>query len=130
MIRFLFVGERRSATALARGVTWVDGRLCGSTLHRALRAAGIDPHADCLFLNLFRDDDPADWTPKRGVLAAARIWRQSAGGPVVALGARVARVLERAGVEHVRLTHPAARGSIRKTERYQAHVAAVLGGAA
>jgi hypothetical protein len=40
----------------------------------------------------------------------------------VALGRRVSSELARRDVDHVALVHPAARGRIRKRERYIAHV--------
>lgn len=126
-MRYLFLGERRSATAIAKGVTWTDGRLCANTLHRALRDAGVDPKA-CLFDNLFRDDAPADWTPDLEVLAMAYRWYVLTGAPVVALGKRVGAVLERNGIPHLKLTHPAARGRIRRFDRYRAHVRDTLVG--
>ena len=52
------------------------------------------------------------------------------GLPIVGMGRLVQRTLERAGVPHLRLVHPAARGAIRARAAYQAHVAAVLGWAA
>ncbi|HVA85589.1 MAG TPA: hypothetical protein VNF73_04615 [Candidatus Saccharimonadales bacterium] len=54
---FVFVGERRSATAIVRGLQWEDGRLSARTLHDALSAIGLDPRTQH-FLNLFRDDTP------------------------------------------------------------------------
>ena len=129
MTRYLFVGERRSPTAIARGWTWESGRLCADTLHRALRAAGIEPSTECEFANLFRDDAPADWSPDLDALALVYRWYVLHGGLVVALGRRVAAVLERNGIPHRVLTHPAARGAIRKSCRYREHVAEVLGAA-
>jgi hypothetical protein len=48
------------------------------------------------------------------------------GVPLVALGRRVEAALARDGLPHRFLIHPAARGAIRRRDRYQAHVAAVL----
>jgi hypothetical protein len=46
---------------------------------------------------------------------------------VVAMGCKVQRALDRAGLVHRPLIHPATRGAIRTRAVYQAHVAAVLG---
>jgi hypothetical protein len=124
---FVFVGERRSARALALGATWEDGRLAARTLHEALRAAGHDP-LQALYVNLFADGAPG-WEPLPEVLARLRSLALS-GVVVVGLGRRVQAALSRAGVPHRALTHPAARGRIRSRARYRAHVAEVLGSTA
>lgn len=117
---WLFIGERRSATAQRMGVTWADGRLCAKNLHEALRAIGIDP-ATCEYGNAFDDDGNRNLLD----LVRARV-HASHGGLVVALGLKAARELAHLGVPHRILTHPAARGAIRKRERYHAHVADIL----
>lgn len=121
---FVFLGEKRSDRAIQMGVTWEDGRLAAKTLHEALLATGIDP-ADQRFLNVFCDGETL--VPNAVSLAEARRLA-SAGVQLVALGRLVERELRRAGLPHRAMVHPAARGAIRKRERYQAHVAAVLGG--
>lgn len=120
MVRLLFIGERRSPTAIRLNVTWSDGRLCAKTLHDALRAAGISPAA-CEYGNVFEDDGSDNALDLIRAYVHARH-----GGLVVALGATAARVLARRRIPHLALTHPAARGAIRKTERYRAHVADTL----
>jgi hypothetical protein len=122
----LFVGERRSPRAMAMGVDWTHGRLSAKTLHDALRAIGIDP-SEQLYVNLFRDPpSPLQVEPK----ALEKLTLHCLGGrPVIALGKKVAAFLERFGIHHVALVHPAARGSIRRTENYQAHVAVMLSSA-
>jgi hypothetical protein len=119
----VFVGERRSPRAIKLGVKWEDGRLSGKTLFDALRAAGIEPTAH-LYLNLFREEPGRriDRAALRRVRALAR-----QGLLVVGLGCKVQRALDHAGVAHRPLTHPAARGAVRRRAVYQAHVAAVLG---
>jgi hypothetical protein len=121
-MRLLFIGERRSATAQRMGVTWADGRLCAKNLHEALAAAGIDP-VRCEYGNVFEDDGSSNLLD----LVRARV-HANHGGLVVALGVQAARELARIGIPHRTLTHPAARGAIRKRERYQEHVASVLVG--
>jgi len=121
--RFVFVGERRSPRARSLGVRWEHGRLSGKTLFDALRAAGVEPGDQC-YLNLFREP------PGRGVdrVALRRVRELAAAGVlVVGMGCKVQTGLDRAGVGHVRLVHPAARGLIRTRAVYQAHVATVLG---
>jgi hypothetical protein len=115
---FLFVGERRSPTAVRLGVSWGDGRLAAAPLFEALDALGVCPSAQ-LFTNLFPDEGPLVAQP--AVLEAVRT-ASRAGLTVVALGRRVARALEAAGPPYVCLIHPAARGLIRKRERYLEHV--------
>jgi hypothetical protein len=117
----MFVGERRSPTAIERGWTWESGRLCADTLHRALRALGLDP-TEQRYRNLWRDDGALDPT----TVVLAEVFARQPKCVIVALGRKVHRELTRLGIPHRALAHPAARGRIRKTERYQAHVREVL----
>jgi len=119
---YCFVGERQSPLAAARGWHWQDGRVCAGTLQRALLACGIEPSQQ-VWLNLW---DTPGIGPCREPPAVAVLVERAAGRQIVALGRLVHRELERASVEHVTLTHPAARGAIRATEVYQEHVRAVL----
>lgn len=124
----LFVGERRSTAAVRLGVRWEDGRLAARTLHAALRAAGIDPAAQ-VYANLFADPAPGDSVAPFVVAAPIRAQLHAAaalGVPLVALGRRVGAALARDGLSHRFLIHPAARGAIRRRDRYRAHVAAEL----
>lgn len=132
MQRFVFVGERPSPRADAIGATWQNGRLCAKNLREALVAAGLDPDHH-RYLNLWAVPGIGGRGAKNAhdelaeAMAALNILGLAGGGyRVVALGALVARALTKRGIPHVRLTHPAARGSIRKTERYQAHVREIL----
>lgn len=124
--RFVFVGERQSPKAARTGATWQNGRLAARTLHDVLRAIGVEPEAQA-FLNLWSAPGlgPAKQPPRRQSIAAVRRAVRE-GLCVVALGNLVARELERAKVPHVRMVHPAARGLIRKRERYVEHARAVL----
>ena len=106
-------------------VTWQDGRLAAKPLHTALRACGISPVAQ-IYLNLFRTHGPL--TVKQTALRRLRRVER-AGLTIVALGRRVAQALDAAGIPHLRLVHPAARGPMRKTTRYCAHVRATLSAA-
>lgn len=121
--RFLFVGERRSRRAIQLGVRWEHGRLCARTLHAALRAIGLDPEEQ-RYVNLYFDAEP----PALDEAVLARLRALAAEGvEIVGLGRLVHRALDRAGVDHRQLIHPAARGAIRARAAYQAHVASVLG---
>jgi hypothetical protein len=122
MTRLLFIGECRSLTAKSKGWTWEDGRLAAKPLFEALEAMGVNPK-DHEYTNLWMDTSPP-------VIAANKFeWlrmKQTSGSVLVALGKRVSGQLEFFGVDHVALVHPAARGKIRKRERYHAHVKKTL----
>lgn len=120
---YVFVGEKRSDTAIRRGWTWLDGHLAARTLHRALKNVGLDPQWH-VYMNLFRDGDGYEL-----VLFEVDMLRSLAGQgyTVVGMGRRVQAELERLGIEHRKLVHPAARGSIRASAEYDRHVAFVLG---
>jgi hypothetical protein len=120
--KLLFVGECRSLTAQRKGWTWKDGRLAAKPLFEALTAMGVDPAAH-QFVNLWQDGVPLEHAfipPSRVGWLKAKQERD--GYVLVALGQRVSNELVKRGVEHVTLIHPAARGKIRKRERYHAHV--------
>jgi hypothetical protein len=120
---FLFVGEQRSNLAKTRGWSWTDGRVAAKTLHDALQVLGINPWA-CDYANVYQDDGSPNET-----LFEQLVNRPMATETVIALGHIAARELRKRGIAHRQMVHPAARGSIRKRERYQAHVADILGGA-
>lgn len=121
---FVFVGEKPSRRAFGSGASWQNGRLAAKTLHDALRACGIEP-AEQQYINLFGDDPDAP--PVANAISLRRIRQAEARGyQVVALGQKVTRELSKHSIIHLRLIHPAARGSIRKKSRYHAHVAAQL----
>src|ERR671933_230064 len=119
---FLFVGERPSMRAVRMGVTWSDGALAGATLFDALRNLSLDPSRQ-RYRNLYT-------SPVRGAAtdredereAIAEIKRaQERGLTVVGMGRIVQRALTRAGIPHLQLRHPAARGRERLRARYQSH---------
>ena len=129
MTRFLFVGERQSLQAARIGATWENGGLAAKQLHDALRALNIDPQQQ-RYINL--------WTvpgigPTDEPVSPLALWEieqaVAAGYTVIGMGQLVSRALTRHGITHLLLIHPAARGAIRKKERYAAHVGSVLGGA-
>lgn len=127
----LFVGECRSLTAQSKGWTWKDGRLAAKPLFEALAAMGVDATAHA-FTNLWTDNATGQTPGASGsaVIAWQKIGRlkthTKAGGVIVALGKRVSEELTKREIAHVALVHPAARGKIRKRERYHEHVRAKL----
>lgn len=109
----LFVGEERSERAKQLNVRWEDGALAAKQLFDALRGCDIDP-AQVTFTNLF----------EYGGRVAVRRW----GGTVIGMGQKVCKELNKMGVSHRAMVHPAARGKIRKKERYTEHVRETLCG--
>jgi hypothetical protein len=110
-MNMLFVGEKRSELAKKRDVRWEDGALAAKQLFDALETCGIDPQT-CQFANWFED--------------GKRTFIRQYDGIVIGMGQVVQRALTEAGVTHFPMVHPAARGRIRKKERYAAHVRGVL----
>lgn len=111
----LFVGERRSSTAIRMGVRWKDGRLAAKQLFDALKHCGISPNS-CQFVNWW----------ERGTHQVVK--HQAAKGvTVVAMGRKVQRELLARDIPHLFIFHPAARGAIRLKARYFDHVKSILG---
>jgi hypothetical protein len=111
---FLFVGEERSELAKTRNVRWEDGALAAKQLFDALRSCGIDPEQQ-QFTNLFERGGVSK------ILAA-----RAAGMRIVGTGKKVQLDLDRRRISHLALTHPAARGRIRRKDRYTNHVREAL----
>ena len=111
MKKYLFVGEKRSDTAIRMNVTWVDKRLAAAHLSKAVENLGVD-WDDCDFANVFENELP-------------KIRRFK--GPVIAMGRKVERELKRQEINHHYIHHPAARGKIRIIENYKAHVREQIG---
>lgn len=119
MSSFLFVGERPSARALELGITWKDGGLCAKQLFNALAHCALLPSKQ-KFDNVF---EPVGSGPETvSYKAIRRIRSQSKQRRVVAMGKKASQVLTTYKIPHTMITHPAARGKIRKAERYAAHV--------
>jgi len=114
-MKLLFVGERKSPTAKARGWSWEHGRLAAKQLFDALKPLEIDP-ADCRFANAFG----------RGHMTVIK-QLVTEGYTVIGMGKKAQARLNAAGVPHRQMIHPAARGSIRLKARYAEHVKTVLG---
>jgi hypothetical protein len=119
-VGFIFVGEKRSRTAIRRGYSWYDKRLCARTLAEALETCGVEPH-HYTCINVFDDTGELD------VHAVYKIREWSTQGwVIVGLGRTVQQVLTHACIPYRAMIHPAARGPVRRREVYQAHVAEVL----
>jgi plasmid stabilization system protein ParE len=112
--RYVFVGERPSPKAARIGATWQNGRMAARTLHAALEEIGERPGLG-----------PTRERLAPGVLAVV-LEEMERGAVVVALGRLVERELQRRAIPHRPMVHPAARGKIRKRERYVEHVRTVL----
>jgi len=110
MERLLFLEEKRSEIAKERGLRWEHGRLAAKPLFEALRNVGIEP-LECTFRNLFENPN---------IPEIIRHVRQ--GGMIIALGRKVDDELKKQGIPHIYMVHPAARGRIRRREKYKAHV--------
>ena len=113
MQTILFIGEQRSQKAKKMGVHWKDGRLAAKQLFDALRYCGIDP-TQHLYVNVWE---------KLGTNIRSIV---NHNGLRVAMGDKVSNFLKAAKVEHVKITHPAARGAIRKKKVYCTHVKDVM----
>jgi len=106
----LFVGEKRSKTAIRMNVRWENGRLAAKQLFDAFEMIGF--RGPRIFDNAF----------ERGAITRIRNHK----GPIVAMGAKASKRLTRAKIPHLKIIHPAARGKIRNKILYAEHVAAVL----
>ena len=125
MTRFVFAGSAPPPGPWPPGPPGRTGASPACTLHAVLRDLGLDPAAQ-RYLNLF-PGDPARGEPDPEHLRLLRRWvaRTRPHPVVVGMGRLVQRELTRAGIPHLALTHPAARGAIRARARYRAHVAEV-----
>lgn len=127
MHKLLFVGERPSHQAVKIGATWQNGGLAAKQLHDALRALNIDPHKQ-RYLNLWSTPGTGPISEHVEVRALVEIAECIATGyTVIGMGQLVSRALTQHGITHLLMVHPAARGAIRRKDRYTAHVGLVLG---
>lgn len=118
-IKFLFVGEKPSNKAIAMKVAWVDGRLAAKQLFDALKDNGIDP-AEHKFENIFhqREEEIINKEAVRRIRKTDLV--------VVGMGQKVQQALDLLKIKHIKIVHPAARGKIRKKERYSQHIKDML----
>jgi hypothetical protein len=123
--RYLFIGEKPSETAKAKGWTWESGRLAALTLFRALRHCDINPEdrVTVQFLNLFGDDPEVPEVADQQRLGSIRSHSVD-GWTIVAMGSKVSSAM--LDVPHLKIAHPAARGLIRGKSVYMQHVKNVL----
>lgn len=110
----LFVGEKRSKTAIKRGWTWQDGRLAAKQLFDAFDHVGFD-RSRAKFCNLFEPGGRAR------VISALLT-----GQPIVAMGRKVHDELSKWSIFHWEIVHPAARGAIRDKRLYAEHMMRVF----
>lgn len=124
-MKFLFVGEKRSPKARQMKVTWQDGKLAAKTLRQALLFAGVEL-SNCTFTNILQEKLDVN------IISPSRVRyireRYKAGQIIVGMGKIVANHLNKLNINHIPIVHPAARGKIRKTELYNAHVKEALCG--
>ena len=114
-MKLLFVGENRSPSAIRMNVTWKDKRLAAKQLFDAFEMNGIDD-SEFEFTNVKEPEDFLDQIEKA-------ITDQV---PIIGMGRIVQQILNNMNIEHTPMVHPAARGLIRKKERYAEHVNEVL----
>lgn len=124
--KYLFVGERQSNQAVKINATWENGRLAAKQLHDALRALNIDP-AGQRYVNLWSRPGVGPISDYVDTSALVYIAESIAlGYTVIGMGQLVSRALNQHGITHLLIVHPAARGAIRKKERYTAHIKGVI----
>lgn len=127
--RYIFVGERPSISAWKFSKQWSDGAYAGKQLKDAIDKIDCLEFADITFCNLWI-------TPKEMSNAAFDVVAldkslqdiavYSQWWTVVGMGKIVQNELDHFGIEHLKLIHPAARGKIRKKNRYLKHCKEVL----
>ena len=111
MKKFLFVGEKRSNTAIRMNVTWIDKRLAAAHLSKALDYIGINWN-ECIFKNIYEDD-----------IKEIQLFN----GIIIAKGRKVERELKKLDIQHEFIYHPATRGTVRIIENYKNHVKSQIG---
>jgi len=108
VVKFLFVGEKRSPLAIKNGYTWqnVPDQSAHSSrkLFMALRNAGIEPREHS-FVNIFNDAGESQEIKSDGKI-------------VVAMGLKVQKELSKRGIPFISIVHPAARGIWCRQEEY------------
>ena len=127
--RYMFVGERPSISAWKFSKQWSDGAYAGKQLKDAIDEIDCLEFADIVFCNL--------WIKPKGISNPAfdvvdldknldQIFRYSAYWIIVGMGKIVQEKLDEYGIKHLKLIHPAARGKIRRKDRYLKHCRSVL----
>jgi len=132
ILPLVFVGENRSNMAQNNDWSWERCQLehqprnCAKQLFEALENCGIDPYnqEQVRFLNAW-EDNSEEWVEVENLNSILQSYLE-VGFEVVSLGEHVHQHLEQLNIPHIKLIHPAARGSIRKKDNYQKHVATTL----
>jgi hypothetical protein len=119
---FVFVGECPSKRACLLNITWESGGLAGKQLKDALTSIGFN-YNEQIFLNLWRTSSNVPVDPQ-AVQKLEQYYQE--GYCIVGMGKRVQKELDKLGVQHLKLIHPAARGSIRQKACYTAHLKLIL----
>lgn len=127
--RYIFVGERPSISAWKFSKQWSDGAYAGKQLKDAIDKIDCLEFADITFCNLWVKPkemaNPA--TDELDLVdSIATIVRYSPWWTIVGMGKIVQNKLDFFGIKHLKLIHPAARGKIRKKNRYLKHCVEVL----
>src|SRR4051812_11807016 len=97
----LFVGDKPSHLAHAKGITWTDGKLAAKQLFDALSTIGI-PLSRCSFINLFGMTPDGDSSASVRLQFLKAIEKQMT---IVAMGKKVSRALLTHSIEHLQLVH-------------------------
>jgi len=129
--RYIFVGERPSISAWKFTKQWSDGAYAGKQLKDAIDKIDCLEFADITFCNLWTKptemSTPA--TDKKDLSKTLdEIIQYSPWWIIVGMGKIVQEKLDEYGIRHLKLVHPAARGLIRRKDRYLKHCTEVLCG--
>jgi len=126
---YIFVGERPSISAWKFSKQWSDGAYAGKQLKDAIDKIDCLEFADITFCNLWTKPKEKS-TPAIDVVdldkSLHEITLYSKWWTVVGMGKIVQDQLGNAGIRHLKLVHPAARGKIRRKDRYLKHCKQVL----
>src|SRR5579871_3979508 len=115
LVRFLFVGDRPSLRAEQIGATLQNGKLSGKTLRQALIDLNLDPDAH-VYLNLYARSQALEDRAAEEAACAKIQGFATEGYVVIGLGRLVSSRLSARAIPHLRMIHPAARGTIRRRE--------------
>lgn len=123
---YVFVGENRSPKAKDNGYSWTGCQITGiprlamKPLAEALEAVNLDWRYP-IFLNLWNDDMSKNLINREIIKELA-----DDGEVIIGMGKKVQEELKNLNIPHREMTHPAARGKIRKTNLFRHHVRKVL----
>ncbi|OGM10986.1 hypothetical protein A2Z22_03915 [Candidatus Woesebacteria bacterium RBG_16_34_12] len=123
---FVFVGEKRSDTAQAKGYSWEECQinnkpvLSAIRLFDALNYCGLNPREQVI-LNLWNDGGELNSI----VIERLKDYAEE-GRIIIGMGKKVQMVLEESRIPHRKLIHPAARGKIANRSIYREHFREVV----